>query len=150
MAGSTRRNESHYTVTIGNTLNKVIVSHLRHSLASFNRVHAGHDRHKGLLIVLRTANKRIIGGLVGGTYFGYLHIDVLWVDQHQRRRGHGERLLNTAEQEAVRRGCRYAHLDTHGFQALDFYKKRGYKVVGELKDLPPGDSRYLLRKVLKS
>ena len=135
---------------IHETMNPAIVRRLRNSLARYNRSHVGHDCRKDLLIVLRSVRKKIIGGLVGETYLGYLHIDILWVDEHQRRRGHGERLLSTAEKEAVKRGCTYAHLDTHGFQALDFYRKRGYSVVGELRDLPPGDSRYLLRKVLRS
>ncbi len=125
------------------------VDRLRHSLSEFNRAHAGHDHHKDLIIVLRNAHNKMVGGLVGGTYYGYLHVDVLWVDEAERRAGHGGRLLEAAEQEAVKRGCTYAHLDTHGFQALGFYQKRGYTVVGELKDLPPGDCRYLLRKVLK-
>ena len=53
-----------------------------------------------------------------------------------------------AEAEAIRRGCKNAHLDTLSFQALDFYKKYGYTVFGQLDGLPPGHSRYYLRKTL--
>lgn len=136
-------------MTVDDKLDETVVGYLRKSLFEFNRNHSGHDHHKDLLLVLRDTENRIIGGLIGGTYFGYLHIDCLWVDEVQRRQGHGGRLLQAAEHEAVKRGCTYAHLDTHGFQAIDFYQKRGYTIVGELKDLPPGDSRYLLRKILK-
>ncbi len=139
-----------YSLTIEDTLDTATAEHLRTSLSEFNRAYAGHDHHRDLLIVLRDASNTIVGGLVGGTYYGYLHVDILWVDEEHRREGLGERLLLSAEQEAIRRGCRYAHLDTHGFQALGFYQKRGYEIVGELKELPPGDSRYLLRKVLRS
>ena len=48
----------------------------------------------------------------------------------------------------MRRGCKNAHLDTLSFQALDFYKKYGYIVFGQIADLPPGHTRYYLRKTL--
>lgn len=122
------------------------VEFVRSAIYEFNRSHAGSDNHKERVLFFRDANNKILGGLLGGTYYGYLHVDVLWVDEDQRGQGHGERLLRTAEAEAIARGCRYAHLGTHGFQALGFYEKRGYEIVGELKELPPSDSRYLLRK----
>ena len=52
-------------------------------------------------------------------------------------------------QEPLRRGCRHAHLDTFTFQALGFYEKHGYSVWGALDDLPPGFTRYFLRKDLQ-
>jgi len=128
--------------------NSAVAGQLLKALLSFNRAHAGDDNHRKLLITLRRSGDQVVGGLTGGTYYGYLHIDVLWVDDRYRRRGYGEQLLKAAEREAVRRGCRYVHLDTHGFQALSFYLKRGYVVAGTLGDLPPGDARYLLRKTL--
>ncbi len=137
-----------FEIVVDDKLDEKVVEHLRNSLTAFNRVHAGHDEHKDLLIAVRDENENIIGGLLGGTYYGYLHVDVLWVDEGYRRRGYGLRMLRAAEHEAIQRGCRYAHLDTHGFQALPFYEKHGYHVVGELKDLPPGDSKYLMRKEL--
>ena len=136
------------TLTIDEKLETAAVNQLHESLSNFNRKHAGHDQHKRLFVTMRNRCGKIIAGLMGGTYYGYLYVDILWVDEDQRRKGYGQRLLFAAEQEALQRGCRYAHLDTHGFQALSFYEKRGYEIVGELKDLPPGDSRYLLKKEL--
>ena len=149
MDGSIQHNEP-VTLTVDDKLPTPIVKQIRDALSRFNRAHAGHDMHRDLFVALRDNTERTVGGLLGGTYFGYLHVDILWVDESYRRRGYGLKLLHAAEREAVRRCCRYAHLDTHGFQALAFYQKHGYEIVGELKDLPPGDSRYLLRKVLRS
>ncbi|MCA9909224.1 MAG: GNAT family N-acetyltransferase, partial [Anaerolineae bacterium] len=50
--------------------------------------------------------------------------------------------------EALRRGCNYAHVDTLDFQAPDFYRQLGYTVWGQLDDLPPGHTRYFMRKTL--
>ena len=62
--------------------------------------------------------------------------------------GTGRRILIAAEEEALRRGCRYAWLDTFSFQARGFYEKLGYSVFGTLEDYPAGHSRYFLRKTL--
>ncbi|MBN1956240.1 MAG: GNAT family N-acetyltransferase, partial [Anaerolineae bacterium] len=63
-------------------------------------------------------------------------------------RGHGHRLLTAVEDEARRRGAKYAHLDTFSFQAPDFYEQHGYRVFGELEDFPPGHRRYYFTKRL--
>jgi ribosomal protein S18 acetylase RimI-like enzyme len=37
---------------------------------------------------------------------------------------------------------RYSDLETHTFQALGFYERIGYKVFGELPELPSGYTKY--------
>ena len=88
--------------------------------------------------------------MLGDIYWGWLHVDMLWVAEHLRRQGHGRTLLAAAEGEALRRDCRYAHLDTMGFQARPFYERHGYTVFGALHDIPAGSgySRYFMRKTL--
>ena len=117
-------------------------------MAEFNRSQVGDDNHRALAIFLRDRQDTIIAGLTGGTYWGWLHIDILWVDEQIRGQGYGRKLLAAAEQEAARRGCQYTHLDTMSFQARGFYEKQGYVVFGELKDLPQGHRRYYLKKAL--
>ena len=65
-----------------------------------------------------------------------------------RGQGYGHQLLETGEQEAIAHGCQYAHLDTLSFQAPDFYQKRGYEIFGQIDGLPPGFTRYYLKKKL--
>ncbi len=55
-------------------------------------------------------------------------------------------MLRAAEQEAVKRSCLHAHLDTFDFQALPFYQKQGYEIFGQLEDYPVGHKRYFLQK----
>jgi GNAT superfamily N-acetyltransferase len=118
-------------------------------LEAYNRLFAPPDNYRPLTVTLRTAGGTLVGGLLGETYWGWLHVRILWLDEHARGRGYGSRLLAKAEEEAVRRGCYHAHLDTMSFQALPFYERHGYTVFGVLHDLPPGHSRYFMQKQLQ-
>ena len=84
-------------------------------------------------------------GLVFG---GWVYIKLLWVDAALRGQGHGTRLLVRMEEEAVRLGCRNAHLDTYSFEAWPFYEKNGYEVFATLDGFPPGHQKHFLRKRL--
>lgn len=117
-------------------------------LIAYNRAHVGDDGYQQLTLLLRGADGAVVGGLLGATYWGWLHVDILWIAEGLRNHGHGRALLAAAEQEAVRRGCRHAHLDTMSFQARAFYERQGYTVFGELRDIPMGHSRHFMRKAL--
>jgi ribosomal protein S18 acetylase RimI-like enzyme len=58
--------------------------------------------------------------------------------------------MQRAEDEARRRGCRGAWLDTYSFQARGFYERIGYEVFGVIDDFPPGHSRLFLRKTFSA
>jgi GNAT superfamily N-acetyltransferase len=117
-------------------------------LREYNLLHAEDDDHRPLAVFLRDAENDIVGGLVGGTYWGWLYVNVLWIREDLRGAGHGQALLHIAEREALRRGCHHAHLETHTFQSLAFYEKQGYTVFGQLPDLPKGYIKYYLQKAL--
>jgi len=115
---------------------------------NFNVQQAGDTQQKQLCYILRTTDQKIVGGLIGATYWNWLYIDLLFVNEELRGRGYGHRLLKFAEDEARKRGAKNVYLDTFSFQAPDFYKKYGYHVFGELKDFPPGHQRYFFTKQL--
>ncbi len=137
-----------YTLTIEDTLDSPEADFVRQKLAEFNRQYVVDDQYQPFTIFLRDQAQKIVAGLLGETYWGWLHVSILWVAGDVRRLGYGRKLLAAAELEAIRRGCRQAHLDTLDFQARDFYEKQGYVVFGELTDLPAGHSRFFMKKTL--
>src|SRR5262245_16126428 len=58
-----------------------------------------------LAITLRSTDGELVAGLHGHTWGGCCEIKTIWVAEHRRRQGVGGRLLDAAEQEAIRRGC---------------------------------------------
>jgi hypothetical protein len=53
-----------------------------------------------------------------------------------------------AEAEARKRGCRRATLNTYSFQAPEFYRNLGYRVIATIEGLPEGHRQYTLEKDL--
>lgn len=89
-----------------------------------------------------------VGGLVGSTNLGWLHVSLLAVAPTARRHGVGRALLHAAETLARDRGCHGAWLDTLDYQGPDYYPHLGWEVFGELPDYPKGGFRRFYRKAL--
>ncbi len=117
-------------------------------LAAYNASKAGGEMPNYLFIAARDESGAIQGGLIGGTYLGWLSVQALTLHEDLRGQGHGAALLKMAEDEAVRRGCPRVFLETLSFQSLPFYEKQGYVVHSKLEDFPPGGARYALTKML--
>ena len=124
------------------------IQFVRDELKKFNDQIVGDDNHKPINIIIKDENEDILGGLIGGTYSGWLYIDRFWINENIRNQGIGKKILKLAEDEAKQRGCNNVHLDTHDFQAVNFYKQQGYEIKCELKDLPKGHNKYLMTKEL--
>ena len=124
------------------------INYIREALKHFNDAQVGSDNHTPINIVEYDKEGNVIGGIMGGTYWGWMHIDVLWVHEDFRKKGIGSKLLVEAENEAIRRGCHHVHLDTMSWQAPEFYLNHGYKVIGILPDIPDGNKKYMLQKSL--
>ena len=101
-----------------------------------------------LAIFLRDDARQIVAGINGGMWGGYLEVKNLWVHEDRRGQGLGRRLLLSAEQEARARGCTQVLLDTHDFQAPEFYQKLGYSVFGVFEGIGGRYNRYYLSKKL--
>jgi len=140
--------KTRYEIKLESEVEPTTVKVIADGLGAFNASHTGGEMPKYLVISLRDGTGAVVGGLVGATYLGWLHVNALWVPDELRGNRYGEKLLAQAEEEAVRRNCRRAFLETLSFQALGFYEKRGYRVFSKLEDFPIGGARYALIKEL--
>ena len=74
-------------------------------------------------------------------------IEALFVEEHLRRQGLGSYLLKEAEKCAKENGASMV-LTNAGDWNVDFFKKNGYLLRGELKDVPEGHNCYELYKTI--
>lgn len=125
------------------------VAAVREGLNQYNWRHVQPDSYGPIHLFVRDETGAVVGGLLGGTYWGWLYVEILWLSDDLRHQGWGTRLLAEAERIAVERGCHGAHLDTMDFQARPFYERQGYSVFGILDDVPLGHQRIFLKKKLR-
>lgn len=125
------------------------IDELRMSLRAYNDRFAGHYERKQLIYQVRNTEGLLLGGIYGSISWGWLYIDLLWVDESLRDSGMGTRLITAIEEQANQKGIYNYYLGTTSFQALNFYKKMGYQVCGEIEGLPPGHTNYFLKKTDK-
>lgn len=103
---------------------------------------------KSLRVFLRDNENKTVGGIAADLFGGWVYISLLWVDEELRNKGLGTELVNRLESEAIKLGCKYAHLDTYSFEARPFYERAGYQVFAKLDDYPHGYCKYFLKKTL--
>jgi len=123
--------------------------YLEDRLYEFNSDATGIGGGEWLAIFVRDDDGRIVAGISGNTWAGCAEIRQFWVEEARRKQGLGTRLLEAAESEARRRGCRQMLLMTFSFQAPGFYAKHGFEVVAIVDDHPRGHENLLLRKRLE-
>jgi GNAT superfamily N-acetyltransferase len=137
-----------YVLTLESQTDHADIQAIMMGLVEFNTSQLGGEAQRFLVATVRDATKALVGGLFGVTYMSWLHVQAVWLREGLRGQGHGSALLTIAEDEARRRGCGNAYLETLSFQALPFYEKCGYTVFSTLRDMPPGGARYALTKSL--
>jgi GNAT superfamily N-acetyltransferase len=123
------------------------LAELRTALHEYNFATTGYRDGRDLSCFLRD-DGRLVAGVAGFTWGGYARIDLLWVDEVLRGQGLGRALVAAVEAEARQRGCTTIVLDTHSFQAPDFYLALGYDKAGETTDTPAGHTQVTLQKRL--
>jgi GNAT superfamily N-acetyltransferase len=100
-----------------------------------------------LAIFVREAGS-IVAGISGWTWGDCCELQSLWVAPRLRGRGLATRLIAAAEAEAASRGCSQTVHFTYAFQAQDLYERRGYELVGRVRDFPSGTDALWYRKSL--
>jgi GNAT superfamily N-acetyltransferase len=122
---------------------------LYQEIIAFNVAATGYNDACSLSIAARGDGGDLLAGLSGWTWGGCGYIELLWVRDDQRGNGLGARLLAAAEAEIRRRGCDRVSLDTHSFQAPDFYARLGYAECGRTPGYPNGhDHIHLVKRLV--
>ena len=111
------------------------------------------ENAKEELLVFKVVD--VQGTIIGGCVLDIdetktAELERLWVDERYRRRGIGSSLIREAEQKAREKGCQMiVNAYTFDFQAArHFFERRGYKLIGTVKDWPKGHESYTLIKRL--
>ena len=122
---------------------------VRAGLQAYNFKHLSEYEFEDLFLAFKDPDGIIIAGLTGVFVLEALHIDRLWTDEKYRGQKLATRLMQQSTQTALAKNCDFIFLDTFSFQALDFYRKLNFEVIGEASGYPRGFSRYFLQKDLK-
>ncbi len=135
------------SIRVGEAAPETLRRTIYEGLCAFNDRFLGPADHRELS-VLAQAGETLLGGLVGETGRGWLHIGLLWVSAARRGQGLGRSLLLAAEAEARARGCGHALVATFDFQARPFYERQGYRLFATLDGYPNGHQSFYLRREL--
>lgn len=127
-----------------------LVESLGRNLQSFNDRRVGPSHMKLVGLVVRDRKGKIVGGLKGETFRGWLHTGLLWVDRRFRKKGLGRRLMNEAERIALRRKCRTSIVETGHFQAPGFYPRLGYRCLARWKMNPKVTTSYFIKNLAQA
>jgi GNAT superfamily N-acetyltransferase len=127
---------------------RAVARQLWRGLVRFNRKMAGPFNYSRLVLSVRSASGRVVGGLILQSYWKESYVELLWLADRARGHGHGRELIQEAERRARRRGSRLIHLNTYSFQAPGFYEKMGYRRCGVMSGSPRGARRYFYVKRL--
>ena len=137
-----------FEIEITDVHDEVAVSELRGRLVAFNVAATGYEEYQALSCFLRDAEGELQGGIDGFSWGGYAMVEWLWISTSLRGHGLGSQLMRALESEARTRGCGVVRVNTHTFQAPDFYRKLGYEVVGYAENTPLGHGEFFFAKRL--
>ncbi|HAT4455398.1 TPA: GNAT family N-acetyltransferase [Legionella pneumophila] len=119
---------------------------LTNGIKGYAKQQRGFDSLDFFACFIRDADNSIVGGCSGGTLYGGLHIDNLWVSEQMRHQGWGTKLMQAALKYGSKKGCAFATVNTMDWEAIEFYKKLGFKLEFERHGFQKNSVFYFLRK----
>ena len=116
----------------------------------FNKKHLD-IKHDYIKINRKLVNEK--GEVVAAIMAGNGEVDVawiwkIWVDEKYRHQGLGSLLIKHFEKKAKEKGATKIISQEIYDWNVGFFLKNGYKIAGELKDLPEGHSFFIVEKDL--
>lgn len=135
-----------YKITYDNNPSKEDTNFLWKKITEIAIKTQEHKPHESFGFFMRDEHNRIKAGCNGFIFYGCLYIDQLWVDESLREKGHGTELMIMAENLAQKKECLFMAVNTMNWEALNFYKKLGFKVEFERHGFEKNSIFYFLRK----
>lgn len=124
-----------------------VLETIRNELYRFNQAKVGSATYEPFNFAVYDEHGTLIAGLLSHRFGEVVFLDILWVEEGKRAQGIGRSLLYELELAAKKSGAKRIHLDTHDFQAPEFYLKNGFETFGILEDAPlQGMKRYFMKK----
>lgn len=122
------------------------INFLDEQLLRFNAERIHGYAYKDFLLKAHSPSGEWVAGLHGQVGGGWLYIAALWVGSGHRGQGIGRHLVCTAEETALKKGCKGAYLYTYSFQNPGFYKTLGYATFGTLEDFCGNNAKHYMKK----
>lgn len=123
-------------------------NYIRNKLIEFNSQQVPNGRFEEINLIVKNDTEEIVAGLNSAICWNWMEIDILWVHEDYRKQGFGKRLLEEAEKISREKNCSFIQLNTFSFQAPEFYKKYGYKIIVVIENAPYDNRHYYLIKEL--
>ena len=132
-----------FQITFGNEDDADLIED---GLDTYDEVYEPKYENIGFYKKLADKNGRLAAGVIADVKNGaYGFVDALFVEEPLRRQGLGTYLLKETEDFAKENGVSVIRTSA-GDWNVDFFKKNGYLVRGELKDVPRDHNCYELYK----
>ncbi|MDD5626393.1 MAG: GNAT family N-acetyltransferase [Patescibacteria group bacterium] len=106
-------------------------------------------KNHNIVIYLACANQKVVGYLVVGVYVGGVCL-IIWIAVDSKHQGQGiaSKLLELCETDLKKKGVHKLHLWTDQ-KNVNFYKNRGYKLLGKIAENYYGSDDYFFYKSLQ-
>ena len=134
------------TLTVASSEDADAAEALRLAVLDYNLRATGLAAAVPIVHLLRDHGGIVNGGVAAYVWGSWVQVEWIWVSEPHRNRRWGSLLLEAAEASAQAAGAQHAYVQTFSFQARPFYERHGYRVVGELRGFPPGESYFLMQK----
>ncbi|MBS0286704.1 MAG: GNAT family N-acetyltransferase [Proteobacteria bacterium] len=86
-------------------------------------------------------NGQIVGVALIWEHTDAFYIDVLWLNENNRKRGIGTKIISMMNTLAIDKGISKIFVDTYTFQAQEFYQKHAFNSIGTIPEYLLGYDR---------
>ena len=139
----TNNSGARFKVSLGNDADAEVI---QNGINTYSEAYEQECENVGYYKKLVDKDGRFLAGVIADVDKGaYGFVDALFVEEPLRRQGLGTYLLQEVEKLAKENDAPMI-LTTAGDWNIDFFKKNGYLLRGELKDVPKGHDCYELYK----